>query len=238
LLVGLTLVLTTGCGSASSSVELQGGTEATGGKALFFTATTDEGLAQVKVGSKLALELRGINLDSTPRATYDRADYVDKTRCAAEPCEWTVAPNRAATYEFRAFLVDIRNGKSAGDRSEPVEVVWDAPPRPRALKLLVNGKPQPITPLADTTDHYHDIPAGKLDVEAVWTGDASGTGYDVAISNSQPPVDERCSTGTSCRVPAKVPILENQEMSWVVKVQTSRGHKLVTGFKVCLKGAV
>jgi hypothetical protein len=45
----------------------------------------------------------------------------------------------------------------------------------------------------------------------------------------------RRSTGrASCRVPAKVPILDTQEMSWVVKVQTKRGHKLVTGFKVCL----
>ena len=205
---------------------------------MVFTATTDEELAQVKVGSNLALELRGINLSSTPRATYDRADYVDRSRCAAEPCEWTVAPNAAATYEFRAFLVDIRNGKLAGDRSEPVEVVWDAPPRPRALKLLVNGKRQPITPLDTGTDEYKDIAAGKLQVEAVWAGDVSGTGYEVAITNSQPPVDETCSTGTSCRVPKQVPILDTQEMTFVVKVQTTRGKKVVTGFKVCLKGAV
>jgi len=233
--LGLTLGLTAGCGSSSPSVELEGGTEATGGKALFFTATTQEKLAQAKAGSSLVLELRGIDLTRTPRATYDRADYVDKTRCAAPPCEWTVVPGAAATYEFRAFLLDFVNGETAG-RSEPVEVVWDAPPRPRALKLLINGKPQPATPLESTADEYIDIPAGKLQVEAVWTGDASGTGYEVAITNSQPPVDERCSTGTSCRVPADVPILDGQEMSWVVKVQTTRGQKLVTGFKVCLAG--
>jgi hypothetical protein len=237
-LIGLTFVLASGCGSSSPSVVLQGGSEATGGKALVFTATTDEELAQVKVGSNLGLELRGINLSDTPRATYDRADYVDKTRCAAEPCEWTLAPNTAGTYEFRAFVVDIRNGKSAGGSSEPVEVVWEAPPRPRALMLLVNGKRQPITPLDTGTDEYMDIPVGKLQVEAVWKGDASGTGYEVAITNSQPPVDESCSTGTSCRVPTKVPILDTQEMTFVVKVQTTRGQKLVQGFKVCLKGAV
>ena len=224
-------------GSSSASVELEGGTEATGGKAIVFTATTDEELAQVKVGSNLALELRGINLSSTPRASFDRADYVNKTRCAAEPCEWTVAPNAAATYEFRAFLVDIRDGESSGS-SEPVEVVWDAPPRPRAVKLLVNGKRQPITPLETGTDEYIDIAAGKLQVEAVWTGDVSGTGYEVAISNTQPPVDETCTTGTSCRVPAAVPILDTQELTFVVKVQTTQGQKLVSGFKVCLKGAV
>jgi len=233
-LIGLTLVLATGCGSSSSSVELQGGSESTGGKALVFTASTEKALAQVKVGSTLALELRGINLSDSPRATYDHADYVE-TRCAAEPCEWTVAPNAAGKYEFRAFLVDIRDGKST-DRSEPVEVDWEAPPRPRAIRLLVNGKRQPITPLDTGTDEYIDIAVGKLDVEAVWAGDASGTGYEVAITNSQPPVDEKCSTGTSCRVPAKVPILDTQEMTWVVKVQTTRGQKVVTGFKVCLAG--
>ena len=231
LLIGLALA---GCGGKSSSVELQGGMEGTGGKALFFTATTGEELAQAKVGSNLALELRGINVTRTPRATYDHADYVG-TRCAGPPCEWTVAPDEAARYEFRAFLVDLRNGKSAG-QSDPVQAAWDAPPRPRGLKLLINGKEQPITPLESTTDDYIHIPAGKLRVEAVWNGDASGTGYEVAITNSQPPVDETCSTGTSCRVPAKVPILDSQEMSWVVKVQTTSGHKLVSSFKVCLEG--
>ena len=77
-----------------------------------------------------------------------------------------------------------------------------------------------------------------MQVEAVWIGDASGTGYEVAITNSRPPVDEKCSTGTSCRVPQKVPILDTQEMTFMVKVLTTRGQKLVTGFKVCLKGAV
>lgn len=227
----------TGCGGSSSpSVELEGGTEATGGKALFFTASTEEKLAQAQAGSNLALELRGIDVTHAPRATYDRPSYVDKTRCAAPPCEWTVVPDAAATYEFRAFLVDIRNQKSVA-RSAPVRAVWEAPPRPRAVKLLINGKRLPITPLESTADDYIDIPAGKLRVEAVWTTDARGTGYQVAISNSQPPVDERCSSGTSCLVPAKVPILIGQEMTWVVKILTTRGQKLVTGFRVCLAGS-
>ncbi len=208
--------------------------DTTGGKALLFSATTGEKLAQAKAGSHLALELRGIDLDSTPRATYDHADYV-AARCAASPCEWAVAPDKAGTYEFRAFLVDFITGKSTGE-SQPVKAAWDAPPRPRGLKLLINGKQLPITPLESDIDEYKDVPAGKLQVEAVWTGDASGTGYEVAISNSQPPVDKRCSTGTSCRVDEKVPILAKQEMSWVVKLQTARGHKPVTGFKVCLAG--
>jgi hypothetical protein len=227
--VTLTLVLTaTGCGSSEPSVELKGGTQATGGKALVFTASTDEKLAIA--GGKYQLELRGVDLKR-----HDRPDYRDKHVCAGPPCEWTVVPDTASTYEFRAFLVDFQSGKSAG-QSQPVQLVWAAPPAPRGLKLLINGKRLPTTPLEGGTDDYLKIPAGKVQVEAKWTTEARGTGYYVLISAGNRDY-ARCSTGTSCRVPAKAPLLDGQEVSWVAKILTTRGDKLVTGFKVCLEGS-
>ncbi len=223
----------TGCGSSGSSIELQDGSDATGGKALFFKASTDERLAGS--GGDFALELRGIDV-AHKNATYDRPTYHDKVRCIVLPCEWTVAPDAASTYEFRAFLIDQRKNKPAG-KSAPVEVDWAAPPRPHALELLVNGKSMPVIPL-DGGDEYIDIPAGKLQVEAQWTTDARDTGYVVVISTAEPQdrVYARCSTGTSCLVPVKVPILVDQEVSWVVEVLTTRGGKVVTGGRVCLDG--
>jgi hypothetical protein len=46
----------------------------------------------------------------------------------------------------------------------------------------------------------------------------------------------RCSTGTSCAVPEKVEIAADQEVSWEARIETTRGKKLVSGFKVCLDG--
>jgi hypothetical protein len=239
--VALALVVTAGgCGSSKPGsskprsskpgVELAGDTQATGGKALVFTASTGEKLSVD--GGNFALELRGVDLKRPQRATYNRPDYLDRHRCDAKPCEWTVIPNAASTYEFRALLIDLLSNKSVR-RSRPVQVVWAAPPRPHALKLLVNGKNPPTTPLDG--DDYNDIPAGKLQVEARWTTDARDTGYYLTISIGDR-VYARCSTGTSCLVPAKVAILVDQEISWTVKLLTTRGDKVVTGFKVCLDG--
>jgi hypothetical protein len=241
-LVALALIVTaSGCGSSKSGsskpggsikpgVELAGGTQATGGKALFLTASTGKKLSVD--GGLYAVELRGIDLKRPQHATYDRPDYLDRHRCDAKPCEWTVIPGPASTYEFRAFLIDLRNNKSVG-QSRPVQVVWTAPPRPQALKLLVNGKSRPTTPL-DGED-YSDIAAGKMQVEARWATDARDTGYYMTISIGDR-VHARCSTGTSCPVPAKLRLRVHQEVSWTVKMLTTRGDKVVTGFKVCLTG--
>ena len=58
------------------------------------------------------------------------------------------------------------------------------------------------------------------------------------ISTAEPEerVHATCRTGTTCRAPTKVPILADQEMSWEVKVLTTRGNKQAEGFKVCLEG--
>ena len=235
--VALALVGTaSSCGSSKSGsskpgVELAGDTKATGGKALFFTASTDEKLAQA--GGLYAVELRGIDLKRPRRATFDQADYVDRHRCDAKPCEWTISPTAASTYEFRAFLIDLRSNKSAG-QSAPVEVDWAAAPRPHALKLLVNGKSPPTTPL-DGED-YSDMAAGRMQAEARWVTDARGTGYYLTISIGDR-VYARCTTGTSCRVPAKPKLGVDQEVSWTVKLLTTQGNKVVTGFKVCLAGS-
>ena len=93
-----------------------------------------------------------------------------------------------------AFLVDVETRKSTGE-SEPVELVWAAPPRPHALKLLINGERYKTTPLVGGADEYVAVPAGKLRVEAKWATDARGTGYQVVIAVGDR-VYATCSAGT------------------------------------------
>jgi hypothetical protein len=120
-------------------------------------------------------------------------------------------------------------------RGEPFGVGVD---RPHDLKLLINGKRLAITPLKATTDNYVPIRAGRLRVEARWTTNARGTGYRVQISTTEPQARDyaSCSTGTSCLVGIRVPILVGQEMSWSVKILKTRTNGLAAGFKVCLVG--
>src|SRR5262249_34728773 len=151
-------------------------------------------------GGVYAVELRGINADSGG-ASFDDAEYVAKTRCVASPCEWTVVPAKASTYEFKAFLIDLRNNKPEGE-SHGVKLDWAAPPRPEEIELLVNGRTPPSTPLEG--DDYSDFPHGPMQVLAKWTTDARDTGYYVKISAGDR-VYAQCSTGTSCPVPEKVP---------------------------------
>jgi hypothetical protein len=237
----------TGCGGESSpppsppsppkgpKIALSGGTTATEGKAMSFVGSTRVKLATETEGGTLGLELRGVNLNRTPRASFDHPDYVDKTPCVGSPCEWTVAPDAAAKYEFRAFLIDIGSHK-ASDRSQPVQIAWAPPPRPRDIVLLINGKKLPITALGDETDEYHKIPVAPQQVKALWKTDAGGTGYQVAISHGEATPDQTCSTGTSCIVPKKVPIGAGEEMEWQLELLTAKGKKLVSGFKVCVQG--
>jgi hypothetical protein len=84
-------------------------------------------------------------------------------------------------------------------------------------------------------DHYSDFPAGPMQVEVRWTTDARGTGYYIKISDDFG-VSVRCSVGTSCRVPRKVPLAVRQEDSWVLQLMTTQGDKVAGGFKTCVKG--
>jgi hypothetical protein len=222
-----------GCGSSKPPpVQLEGGTESTGGKAIVLTASTDKKLAS-QLHGVYAVELRGID-KGTSGASFDKPAYVDKTRCVLSPCEWTLAPAKASTYEYKAFLVDLRNGTDAGE-SDSVKLDWPAPPRPEAIKLFVNGKTPPTTPL--TGEDYSKFPAGPQQVEAKWTTDASDTGYYVKISVGDK-VYAHCSTGTSCPVPGNVPLAKNDLMSWMVQLLTTKGDKVADGFKVCLDAGV
>jgi hypothetical protein len=231
--LGLVLaVAATGCGSGTAPVELEGGTAATAGKALTFIASTDKTLGSEK-GGVYAIELRGVDANAGDRASFDKPDYVDKSRCIAEPCEWTVVPKSAANYEFKAFLIDLRNNKEAGG-SNPVELDWKAPPRPKGITLYVNGTTPATTPL--DADDYTEFPVGQLQVEAKWTTDARDTGYYVRLSMGDQ-VYARCTVGTSCRVRKKFPLGLEEEMSWTVQLMTTRGNKVADGFKVCLEGA-
>jgi hypothetical protein len=122
--------------------------------------------------------------------------------------------------------------------------VWLAAPAgaktaaaPHALKLLINGKQLPITPFAGP-DHYNAVNFSKLKVVARWKGSLTGSGYKVQISTTEPTVRtwRTCSTGTSCALPKRVPILNGEQMSWIVRVEKTRHHfvKIVGGFMVCL----
>jgi hypothetical protein len=221
----------TGCGSSEPSVQLEGGTDAAGGKAMVFSATTDEKLASEK-GGLFAVELRGIDADSA-NASFDAPDYVDVNRCIKSPCAWTVAPDKAGAYKFKAVLIDLRSDKATSG-SDPVELTWTAPTRPREIKLFVNGTTPPTWPLVGGDD-YSDFPTGPMNVEATWSTDVQGTGYYVRISVGNR-VYAKCSTGTSCRVPEPVPLAVEKLVSWVVQLRTTQGDKVAGGFRVCLEG--
>ncbi|HEX4323676.1 MAG TPA: hypothetical protein VHZ77_03485, partial [Gaiellaceae bacterium] len=76
---------------------------------------------------------------------------------------------------------------------------------------------------------------GPMQAEARWTTDASGTGYYVTISIGNK-VYARCSTGTTCPVPQKLPLGVGDEVSWTLQLMTTKGKKVADGFKVCLEG--
>ena len=90
--------------SLAVTVALQANGPVTAGNPITFTAATNAAL-----GSRLGLELRGIDLGKAARS-YSRPDYLDKRRCTTHPCKWSVTAGGAATFEFRAFLVDLRSG--------------------------------------------------------------------------------------------------------------------------------
>jgi hypothetical protein len=230
-----------GCGGSSGSsgsgsgteVILAGGPEATGGKALSFVASTEAPLRGA--GGVHALELRGVDADGD--ASFDEPDFRDPKRCTLPPCQWDVLPDKAATYEFRAFLVDVTDGDKTDGESAAVEAVWTAPPRPQEIELLINGKRQKITPLTGGDD-YVGTPVGKLKAVARWATDARGTGYYVVLATTQPKKQTHatCRTGTTCSAPQAMPIGVDEEMTWEVRVVTVKGDRVVDGAKVCLVG--
>ena len=225
------VALTAGCGSSKHAVQLDVTTKSTDGKALVLTASTTAKLAPQQGGLD-ALELRGIDADSSG-ASFDRPTFTDQDRCVGgSTCQWTVAPSKAGNYQYRVFLLDLVHNKTAGE-SNTVRLNWAAPPRPQAIKLLVNGKNLPNVPLSG--DHYSDFPAGPMHVEAKWKTDASNTGYYMTISVDNK-VYARCSTGTSCRVSKALPLPVGSEISWQLELLTTRGNKIAGGFKTCLKG--
>jgi hypothetical protein len=234
-LLAVVVALTTACGSSRSTtslptdVRLQVGTKATGGKALVFTARTDRKVA-AKKGALYAMQLRGIGSGGS----FDHPGYVDRSQCVGgSSCEWTVAPDKAGDYEYEVYLLDMVHDDTAG-ASNAVKVSWAAPPRPTGITLFVNGKTPPSVPL--TGDHYNNVPAGPMQVEAKWTTDARNTGYYLTITDDSG-VSARCSVGTLCRIPKAVSLGPGAEDSWQVELLTTRGDKVAEGFKVCLRGA-
>jgi hypothetical protein len=221
--------------TAAPSVELQDlTTEVTDGKALHFTASTGAKLSGE--GGRFAIELSGVYVNRGHHPMPGGVSDLPLLACVTQPCEWTLLPDDATTYEFQAFLVNLDTRKATA-KSALVEAVWKAPPRPDAFKFLINGKNLPLVPL-DGVDEYLDAPVGKLQAEARWTTDTKGTGYYVVVSTTVPEKRDhaKCTTGTSCLVPTKVPIKDGQEMTWEVTVMTTRGDKVATALRVCLVG--
>jgi len=229
------VVVAVGCGSSTAgsslpqNVHLELDTKATGGKALVISATPAKKIAEQKK-ILYVLELRGI----PSGGSFDHPSFVDEDRCVGGGgCEWTVAPGKAGRYEYQVLLIDQIHDKNAG-QSNAVKVNWTAPPRPRDITLFVNGKTPPSVSLSQ--DHYSEFPSSPMQVEAKWTTDLRGTGYYLTISDDYGP-RARCSVGTSCRVPKKVPLPVGAEDSWTVELLTTKGDKIADGFKVCVEGA-
>ena len=110
--------------------------------------------------------------------------------------------------------------------------------RPTNVKVLVNGKRFAITPLYGGADEYLPVKTGRMRVEARWQGNATGSGYYVVVSTSEPMSRDyaTCRRGTSCLVSQRPRILDGQEMTWTVSIFKTRGKRLVTAYKVCLVG--
>jgi hypothetical protein len=246
---GLTLLVvavvvggaTAGCGGSSkpaaqptlpTKAKLALDTSSTGGKALVLTSTLDQKLASQKKGHLYSVELQGIGASSGD-ASFDQPTYADPNRCVGgSTCEWTVVPPVKGTYEYRAVVSDLVHNDTVG-QSNTVHASWSSPPRPRAIKLFVNGKTPRTVSLSE--DNYGPFPSGPMQVEAKWLTDASGTGYYVTISIANE-IYASCSSGTTCSVPKQVTLPPGTEVSWTVQLMTKKGNKVAGGFKVCLKG--
>jgi hypothetical protein len=111
-----------------------------------------------------------------------------------------------------------------------------AAPRPHHLQFFVNGKQVPIVPIVGGPDDYAQLHSKQMDVAARWTGDAHGSGTFIRISTSEP--DEKvyanCFAGTSCGIPHTLPFALDVETSWYVQLVSTKGHKVLAGYKYCL----
>ena len=106
------------------------------------------------------------------------------------------------------------------------------------MKVLINGKSMPLSKLSTGVDDYKPVRPGRMRVEARWTGSATGSGYYVVLSTTEPKVKDfaTCRTGTSCLVTKTVRILDGQEMSWTVRIVKKSNLLPVAGYQVCLVG--
>jgi hypothetical protein len=217
--------------AAAPTVQLTGGGQAASGKSLPFAATTN-----AKLGTRYAVELRGVDLKRKPRSSFVQPDYRDPRTCKAPPCRWGVTSQVPIDYEFRAFLVDTRNGVASA-ASAGIRGIWSSGPQPHAFKFFVNGKSMRLNAL-NSVDEYVPTRVGKLQVEARWTTDAAATAFSVVIATTEPQAFTyaTCTKGTSCRVRARPSIKKDQEMSWTINVVTKKGRQLVIGYQVCLVG--
>jgi hypothetical protein len=111
-------------------------------------------------------------------------------------------------------------------------VHWSAPPKPTSIKLFINGQQRPH--VAFDADHYYNFPAGQMQAVAKWATNARHSGYYVQITDDFG-TSVKCMSGTSCRVTASMPLAVGAEDSWYVEVLTTRGNKVVAGFKACLR---
>jgi len=110
------------------------------------------------VANDLAIA-RIFDVEGASRATFGNADLVHPDRCVLQPCAWTVLPEKASTYAFKTFLIDLNTHKQAA-QSRAVRAAWAPTPRPHDIKVFINGKDLPLTPL-DGGDEYLPNPGGQ-----------------------------------------------------------------------------
>jgi hypothetical protein len=108
--------------------------------------------------------------------------------------------------------------------------------RPHALRLYVNGQYVQIVPIVGGSDDYAQLHAKTMLLEARWVGDAGGSGYYVRLSTDEPKtkVYATCTSGTSCKTPSPVPLGIDLETSWYIQIISTKGNKVVSGYKYCL----
>jgi len=119
----------------------------------------------------------------------------------------------------------------------PAVLANRAADRPHDFTMLLNGKKAPLEDRFGP-DNYTEMRDGKKVLVATWKTDAAGTGTFVRISTteSRHQVYASCFRGTTCRVAVKIPVVPKQEMSFALELVTTKDHKVIEGYKVCLVG--
>ena len=108
--------------------------------------------------------------------------------------------------------------------------------KPKNLRVVINGRTLTSAQSAAGIDTYLKARAGRLTVGARWTGNVTGSGYTILISNSSSADRRRCRVGTTCTVVSSKGLGKGQEIEWSIQtIRTSTGA-MVAQTIICLIG--